>query len=102
MRQDVKLVSLLLSLLLVFALLPLPYGYYTFLRLAVFGGGLFIAYQLYEKNLHSWSIFVVLPILLFNPVIPIYLSREVWLVLDLFTACLFSYIGFYIFERCNK
>ena len=44
--------------LLVVALAPLPYGYYTFLRLVVTGWSLFLAWDEYrrQRSVNVWSI----------------------------------------------
>lgn len=61
---------------LVLAVLPLPYGYYTLLRLivfGVFGWAAYISFARHEKIL-PW-IFIVLA-LVCNPIIQVYFPKE--------------------------
>ena len=96
MKEPTKTIATIVGFLLLIAIIPLPYGYYTFLRLMVFGGGLFLAYQLYEQRLHSWSVVMAVLAVLFNPLIPFYLSREAWLPIDLVSAFLLFYVGHHV------
>ncbi|MBP9781079.1 hypothetical protein KBC89_00295 [Candidatus Woesebacteria bacterium] len=100
MKEPIKAVAIIVGFLLLLAILPLPYGYYTFLRLTVFVSSLFLAYQLYVKKRLNLSIVLTGLALLFNPVIPVYLSREFWLPIDLVSAGIFFYLRLY-FEK-NK
>lgn len=93
-----KTISFVAGTLLLFALLPFPYGYYTFLRLIVFMVGLFLAYKLNKINQNILGIFMAIISILFNPIIPIYLSRETWLPIDFFGALVFFYVGSKISE----
>lgn len=68
--------------LLLLGALPLPYGYYTLLRLlacAVFAWAAFITYEKNEEVL-PW-VFGILAIL-FNPIFKIHLPKELWAVVD--------------------
>lgn len=93
MKEPTKTIATIVGFLLLIAILPLPYGYYTLLRLVVCGSGLFLAYQLYEYKLHNWSVALALLALLFNPFIPVYLSREIWLPIDIIGAITFLVVG---------
>jgi hypothetical protein len=74
--------------MLLIALAPLPYGYYTLLRLvatAVFIWAALVSYQR-KSALLPW-VFAVMA-LLFNPVFKVYLPREAWMFIDLGAAAL--------------
>lgn len=74
--------------MLLIALAPLPYGYYTLLRLvatAVFIWAALVSYQR-QATLLPWLF--ALMALLFNPVFKVYLPREVWMFIDLGAAVL--------------
>ena len=81
--------SVVAAIMLLLALVPWPYGYYQFLRWVVCGAAAFVAYKAYEwKRIWAvWAFGVVA--LVFNPVIPFHLSREVWQLIDLGTAVIF-------------
>ena len=76
------------AILLIVSRFPLPYGYYTFLRITVTAvsiWGIFIAAQS-EKMFWLW-VFIAIAIL-FNPLFPIYLTKFVWGFFDIGTAIL--------------
>lgn len=88
-------VWLLPAILLVVAVLPLPYGYYTFLRIVVFLAAGFIAFTTFShsEQLGFWTVAFALIALLFNPIIPVFLEREMWFVIDLAVAAAFIVYG---------
>jgi hypothetical protein len=72
--------------MLLLALAPVPYGYYSLLRLittALFAWAVVESHRRGEENL-PWA-FVALT-LLFNPFINIHFSRGVWNVIDVCAA----------------
>ena len=89
--MDKKLLYIPTTVLFI-GIFPLPIGYYTFLRLVVTAAAAYIAYQTYQKDKQSgWLWIFGLVALLFNPLIPIYLDKEIWMVIDLAAAVLFLF-----------
>ena len=76
------------AVLLVLALLPWPYGYYTFLRLSVCAVSGWLTYEQWRHDnaVSGWVVALGATALLFNPISPIHLTREIWNVLDLAAA----------------
>lgn len=74
--------------LLFVASLPLPYGFYTFLRFVVCGAAAYLAFHEYgvRESVTAWAIGLGVIAVLFNLLIPVYLSREVWAPIDLVAA----------------
>ena len=73
--------------MLLLAVLPLPYGFYTLLRIVVTASAAFAAYYFFEKGDDSQSgIILALIALLFNPLIPIHLDKAIWMPIDIGTA----------------
>jgi len=68
------------------AISDLPYGYYTLLRLVLFSIG--TLYLIFFRNLKLpiVDILVFVVVLIWNPIIPVYLTKEIWTVLDLMVA----------------
>lgn len=89
MRNNLILVPVAL---LFVALLPLPYGYYTFLRLVIAASAAYLAWQDYRKKnaFNGWSLILSMVALLFNPLIPVYLDRGSWFIIDLAVAGIFA------------
>ena len=86
-------IFLIPAILLLVALAPLPYGYYVLLRIVVCAASAFIAYREYSKSgvISSWFLMMVGIALIFNPIIPIHLSREIWAPIDIFAALAFFF-----------
>lgn len=76
---------------LLVALAPLPYGFYTLLRLVVTGAALFLAYSEYQalQRVTVWIVVLAALAILFNPVVPVHLTREIWAPIDIAAAVLF-------------
>jgi len=81
--------SLLAAAFLLLATLDLPYGYFTFLRIVVCGVSVFVAYCGYRWG-KTWAAVVFgLVAVLFNPLIPVHLTKDVWFPIDLAVAASF-------------
>ena len=87
--MDKKLIFIAAAILCIIAVFPLPYGYYTFLRISVSIIGCIAAFDLVNKGNPLWVIFAGV-VVLFNPIIPIHLSRDIWFFIDLVVAGLFG------------
>jgi hypothetical protein len=82
---------IIIAMMLLGALGHWPYGYYQLLRVAVCGVSVFLV-SVWEK---SWVRFLFGFIaILFNPILPIHLSRELWQIIDLALSVLFFIVGF--------
>lgn len=69
----------------------LPYGYFQILRWVVCGVCSYRAYFAYAQEKNIWMWVLGCSAVLFNPLIPIHLDREVWVIIDvLMAACLIA------------
>ena len=76
--------------LLFIGIFPLPIGYYTLLRLIVTAAAAYIAYDTFQKGEQSGWVWVFgFVAIMFNPLIPIYLDKELWIIIDFAAAILF-------------
>ncbi len=91
--------SLMSSLILLGALADWPYGYYQLLRFIVCGTGAFVAFTAYQeqKMCYAWMFGFIS--LLFNPLIPLHLSKELWQPIDVICAILFIVVAFVLKKR---
>jgi hypothetical protein len=81
--------ALVIALLLVIAVFSLPYGYYQFLRWATCATAVYIAVMAYFWN-QKWATWVFGAIaILFNPIFPIYLTKEIWRIIDIICGVVF-------------
>ena len=62
---------------LLLALFPLPYGYYTLLRIVVCGAAAYLAYRSFSasRRVTTWVLVLGALALLFNPLIPVHLEQ---------------------------
>jgi hypothetical protein len=84
-----KILTLICAAFLLIALFYLPIGYYTFLRIIVTIGAIVIIVKELENGFNFWVISFGIIAILFNPLIPIYLNKEAWILLDVIAAVLF-------------
>jgi hypothetical protein len=92
--SDLKIPYLGMVAFSLIALAPMPYGYYTFLKVAVTGCAVMTAYLKYknaDKGLLFWL--CVASAILFNPIIPIHLTRQIWSFFNIAMAALFGYMA---------
>ena len=81
-----KTVKIILAIMLFLCLAKMPYGYYQFVRFAVFLGSCLLAYNSYEKGLTNYIILFIGLALLFQPFLKIALGRELWNIVDVIVA----------------
>lgn len=76
---------------LILALFPMPYGFYTLMRFVVCGAAVVLAYQEYQRVqvLSGWIAAFSFIALLFNPLAPVHLSRAIWSPIDVAVAIFF-------------
>ena len=74
------------GVILVAFLDPPYYPYYGLLRIIVCGYSAVAAYLYFHDSQANTGILFALIALLFNPITPIGLGREIWLVIDIFVA----------------
>lgn len=67
-----------------------PYGYYTFLRWAVTVAAIVVAATSW-KSPSQWVAWPFVAIaILFNPIAPVYMSRQSWRPIDIISAIAFA------------
>lgn len=82
------------ALMLLGSLARWPYGYYQFLRFVVCGVSVYVAFIAYSwRKLWATSLLFGLVAFLFNPLIPIHISRKIWHPIDVICALLFLIIA---------
>jgi hypothetical protein len=77
--------------LLVLAAFPMPYGYYTVLRIIVTICAALIAHGAYKSsgNITPNALLFCVIAILFNPLIPIYFSKAFWIPVDVISSAIF-------------
>lgn len=86
---DQKKVKLLLGAFALLGVFSMPYGYYTFLRIIVTLGCAFLLLgRDHEQGNIQIMVWIIIGVL-FNPVIPIYLDRDLWKIIDIITSFIF-------------
>ena len=77
------------AFMLFLAIAKLPYGYYTLLRWIVTINALFSVWVAYNSEDTFWVFLMGGIAILFNPIIPVYLTKEIWVIIDVIVAILF-------------
>jgi hypothetical protein len=80
-------------LLLIVAIAPMPLGYYTFMRWGVTIAAITICFIANRSGQQTW-LYALIPLaVLFNPIAPVYLTRQIWLPFDIIAACVLGVAG---------
>lgn len=88
-KRPQSIPAIVAALMLLGALASWPYGYYQLLRFVVCGVSVYVAFMAYQwQKLWATWLFGFIA-LLFNPLIPIHLSREIWQPIDIICAIIF-------------
>lgn len=83
--------AVIAAVMLLLALAPWPYGYYQLLRFVVCGIAGYIVFMAYNwQKIWAMWLFGFIAVL-FNPLIPIHLSREIWRSIDVICAIVFIF-----------
>jgi len=84
-------IRLISGVLLLLAIGFHPYSYYILLRWIVSGTSFYSGWAFSKMEQHNWAwIFFIIGIL-FNPIIPVYLDKASWVLIDLISATLLFY-----------
>ncbi len=75
--------------MLLLALLPWPYGYYQLLRLVICIASCILTWQVFQAKRTGWMVIMGILAILFNPIGPIFLTRDVWALIDVIAAVVF-------------
>jgi uncharacterized integral membrane protein len=84
-KQNIQIAS---AILLLLCLLPMPYGFYTIVRLAMTIISGYLAYDYYTHNKKELAVTFSIIAVLFQPFIKLALGREMWQVVDVVVAIL--------------
>lgn len=94
--------ALITAAMLFAALAEWPYGYYQVLRWVTCAAAVFVAFVAYDwQKLWATWLFGFIAFL-FNPLIPIHLSRELWQPIDLICALLFAAVAFILVKPSEE
>ena len=92
----------IVALLLFIAVTPMPYGFYTFVRIVVCGCAGVICYQLWASGYRSaWLWVWGMVAILFNPIASIHMTKEVWMAVDALTGSLFAFFAYTGYKTQN-
>jgi hypothetical protein len=83
-----KVATLIGIIMLIIALFPNPYIYYEVQRFYICGLTAYLAIQHYQKINFKFIFIFGLIAIIFNPIIPIYLNKEIWSIIDIITIIL--------------
>lgn len=100
--QSITIVKVIAIIMLFWALADNPYGYYQILCWVVVGVTGYSAYLAYKQGKNVWTWVLAITAILFNPIAPIYLDREIWSMLDVIVAVIIFISIFKLKVVANK
>ena len=77
---------------LLLAVIPIwPYSFYIMLRLYIFVLALYLAYKAKQSSLTNDIIYLLIIAIIYNPLIPIHLTRAIWTPIDIAVGIFFMH-----------
>ena len=83
MNRPHKAIYVIPAVMMAVAVLPMPYGYYQFLRLVA------IVAAFWSANKPAWTILMGCVALLYNPLFRVSFDRDIWAPINIVTAIFF-------------
>lgn len=75
-----------------------PYGYYVLLRIIVCAICAFLAFSAWNIEKDKWVWILGVTAVIYNPIIPVHLTREIWSVVNVATIIVIS-LTFALFRK---
>ena len=66
-----------------------PYGYYNLLRIVVCGTGTFLVVVAHRQKNIKWTWIMAIIAFVFNPILPLHLGKEIWVMIDVVAGVIF-------------
>ena len=82
------------AIILLLSILPLPYGFYTIVKVAMMIISGYLAYRYYSQRKEELAITFLVICILFQPFVNFALGRQVWLIVDIVVAILLLLLAF--------
>lgn len=95
-RERIWRSQVTIILLLLLAILPMPYGYYIFLRVACCVTFAYIGIRALDDSKTGTAYFLFGIAFLYNPIIRVHLNREAWQVINVITIGIATATIFYV------
>lgn len=102
LKKNLWLIALILAVALLIGCFPCGYGYYRFLRIVVFIGSVLVIVGNAKEGFAWRNLVLGLLVILFNPIVPIHMDRDVWMVVDAVGAAWFAYCMFVFRKELKK
>jgi hypothetical protein len=97
-----NLIKVFLSIILIFCLFDMTYGYYQFVRFTAMIGFAFLAFIANKQNNKNEVFIYIALALLFQPFIKIVLGRTIWNIVDLVVGVGLMFSIFISNEKLKK
>lgn len=98
------ILPLVIAAILFISIAELPYGFYTFMRIVV--PLLSIIYLFFgyiaEDKFSLMLIPNILIVILWNPILPVYLDKDTWVVIDAIAGICEIVVAFYAYRLWRK
>lgn len=93
MQKTATVVGGAAALLLLIAVGRLPYAYYEFLRWAITVASVWLTVIATQNDKNAWALALIPTAILFNPIVPVYLTKAIWTPLNLLAAVVLLIAG---------
>jgi len=92
------LIRIITAVMLLIGATKMPYDYYSILRIAVSATSGYMIYLSLNQQKGQWAVLWIGLLLLFNPIAPVGLKKDTWVVIDIISGIATSASIFWIKE----
>ena len=94
------ILPLVIAAILFISIAELPYGFYTFMRIVVplLSVIYLISAFIFTDGFHIMHIPNILIVILWNPILPVYLDKETWVMIDAIAGISQIVMAFYAYR----
>jgi hypothetical protein len=99
-KPKLFILPLIISAILFVSIADLPYGFYTVMRIVVpFLSALYSILTYMLKDEFSFMLIPnILIVILWNPILPVYLDKETWVIIDVIAGISQIIMAFYAYR----
>lgn len=99
-KQSFYIMPLIMAIILFISMADLPYAFYTIMRIVLPVMSviyLFFAF-IFTDGFHLMHIPNILIVILWNPILPVYLDKETWIIIDAIAGASQIIMTFYAYR----
>jgi hypothetical protein len=99
-KETLQIAILLSAIICLVAILRMPYGFYSIVRMYTFLTYSYLSFHFFEAKNNKYFFPSLLILIIYNPMLKVFLKKETWTIVNIISA-LFSLYLYYLLKN-NK